>query len=122
VSGRPIFVRVNGVVLSEAELAGDGDTGFKIRTPGSDTTDFMHEMHCEISQSWKEAGMLTTAAMPTFDPTEMAGQYAGKLIDVQGLVFADLSKVPNVGLCAGHSNSVWEIHPVTAWRLSPQPM
>jgi hypothetical protein len=120
VNGRPIFVQVNGVVLTDPTPADDGDTTFNIHTPGTDAVDlFMHEIHCEISQSWKAAGLLPTRAMPSFDAAAMAEQYAGRLIDVQGLVFADLSKVLNRGLCGGHSNSVWEIHPVTAWRLHP---
>jgi len=116
VHGRPIFVQIDGVVLSQPDLADDGDTTFDVRTLGSAGNPFMHQIHCEISQQWKESHKLPTAAMPTYDASEMT-RYVGEQVDVQGLVFADLSKVTaDGGICSGHSNSVWEIHPVTAWR------
>jgi hypothetical protein len=117
VHGRPIFVQLEGVVLSVPDLADDGDTTFDVRTLGTAENPFMHQIHCEISQQWKESKKLPLQAMPTYDASEML-KYVGKQVDVQGLVFADLSKVlADGGLCSGeHSNSVWEIHPVTAWR------
>jgi hypothetical protein len=116
VHGRPIFVQINGVVLTDPELADDGDTTFNIHTPAMNGNVFMHQIHCEISQSWKAANRLPSSAMSTSDPSEML-RHLGELIDVQGLVFADLSKAVNEGVCSGHSNSVWELHPLTAWRL-----
>jgi hypothetical protein len=117
VHGRPIFVQVNGVVLTNPLLSDDGDTSFKVHTPGVMGNVFMHEIGCEISQSWKAASRLPSSAVPTYDATEMLDQYANELVDVQGLVFADLSKFVNEPPCTRHSNSVWEIHPVTGWRL-----
>ncbi len=116
VHGHRIFVEIDGVVLNNAAAADDGDTGFNVQTRDTPPGDFMHQIHCEISSSWKKAGWLPTAAMPSYDATVMKNDYAGTLIDVQGLVFADLSKVPNKGVCSSHLHSVWEIHPVTAWR------
>ncbi len=117
VHGRPIFVQVDGVMVTDPVLSDDGDTSFKVSTPGVMGNVFMHQIGCEISHSWKTAGRLPSSAMPTYDATEMLHQYVGELVDVQGLVFADLSKFVNEPPCTRHSNSVWEIHPVTGWRL-----
>ena len=119
VHGKPIFVEVDGVVLTDVELADDGDTTFNVHTPGITGNVYLHQIHCEISSSWKDAGHLPEAAMPTSDPDEMA-RSVGRQIDVQGLVFADLSKPVEQDLCTGHANSVWELHPLTAWRLHDQ--
>ena len=64
--------------------------------------DTMHKVHTEIDMYWQKNGI----APPT--PT------SGSIIDVQGFVYWDDAHVSD----SWHSFSGWEIHPLSAWRLS----
>jgi len=64
--------------------------------------DTMHKVHTEIDMNWEESGIAPSA------PT------SGSIIDVQGFVFWDDTHVSD----SWHSFSGWEIHPLSAWRLS----
>ena len=66
--------------------------------PGS-----MHAAHAEIDMAWNHSGIA-----PSFWPSERS------IIDLQGFAYWDPDHVD----ASGHFFSGWEIHPVTAWRLS----
>ena len=84
-------------------------------TSPSDPTCYAR-IHSEIDHDWKTAGYCGTGTV--CDNTTLATQtsYASTKIDVQGFVYWDPEH-----LSAGYHNyNGWEIHPLTAWRLSGQ--
>src|SRR3989454_1556602 len=85
------------------------DTTFNIETPGFSTcpTCYMHHIHSEIDRDWNASRV---APLPA--PT------SGQQIDVQGFVFWDHDHVNE----SWHSFSGWELHPLTAWRVSRPPI
>ncbi len=64
--------------------------------------DTMHKLHSEIDMYWNKSGIAPHA------PT------SGALIDIQGFAFWDDAHLAD----SWHSFSGWELHPVSAWRLS----
>src|SRR3989454_4257037 len=108
------------------------DTTFNAFTPGyatctsTNTTGCMHTIHMEFDHDWKAAGYCgpNTAcdphAMAQATPAEPSPNCqkttvpSACFIDVQGFVFFDTSHEND----ASHSFSGWEIHPLTAWRIS----
>src|SRR5437870_4079380 len=64
--------------------------------------DTMHKLHSEIDMYWNRSGIAPHA------PT------SGALIDIQGLASCDDAHLAD----SWHSFSGWELHPVSAWRLS----
>jgi len=84
-------------------------------TSASDPTCY-GRIHSEIDHDWLAAGYCGTST--ACDPSALASQtsYASTKIDIQGFVYWDPSH-----LSAGYHNyNGWEIHPLTAWRLSGQ--
>src|SRR3989449_353756 len=99
------------------------DTTFDIFTPGYDVctlgnkTGCMHTIHMEFDHDWKAAGYC--GPNTTCDPHILAAETAADktLIDFQGFVFWDPEHTGD----ASHSFSGWELHPLTAWRISNTP-
>jgi PKD repeat protein len=99
------------------------DTTLNVYTPGqsstcssTDDTGCMHRIHIEIDRDWKAAGYCGVGTV--CDNSTIHTQVTSTtLIDIQGFVYWD----PYHTTDDGHSFSGWEIHPVTAWRLSNQP-
>jgi len=110
------------------------DTTFNAFTPGyatcisTNTTGCMHTIHMEFDHDWKAAGYCgpNTAcdphAMAQATPAEPSPNCqktpvpSACFIDVQGYVFWDSEAASAPG--AWHSFSGWEVHPLTAWRIS----
>ena len=108
------------------------DTTFNAFTPGyatctsTNTTGCMHTIHMEFDHDWKAAGYCgpNTAcdphAMARATPAEPSSNCQKTpvppacFIDVQGFVFFDTFHAND----ASHSFSGWEIHALTAWRIS----
>ncbi|MBO0888846.1 hypothetical protein J2P12_07080, partial [Candidatus Bathyarchaeota archaeon] len=108
------------------------DTTTNIFTPGyttcssTNTTGCMHTIHMEFDHDWKAAGYC--GPNTSCDPYAMAqatpSAYASNcqktpvpsacFIDIQGFVYWDQDSSSD----AIHSFSGWEIHPLTAWRIS----
>lgn len=63
---------------------------------------YLHKIHTEIDMYWN-----TSRIAPMMIPI-------GTYIDVQGFVYWDPDHVND----PGHSYSGWELHPLTAWRIS----
>ena len=120
VCGAPVFVELDRVRVSLVAVGdcngpgcagemGDGgawhwcDTTMTLQDPSAGPNTNLTSIHSEIDQTWKVAGI----APP--DPAD------GLLIDVQGFVFWDPGHVRE----GFHYFSGWEIHPITAWRVSP---
>jgi len=112
------FMPINGG--SQYLNGRQSDSTFNILTPGygpcdsTNTTSCMHQLHAEIDHDWKGASYCgpNTAC----DNNTLVGQTAAykSLIDIQGFVFWDADHVNE----SDHNFSGWEIHPVTAWRIS----
>jgi hypothetical protein len=96
------------------------DSTFNILTPGygpcssTNTTSCMHTLHSEIDHDWKGASYC--GPFTACDNSTLVAQTAAykSLIDVQGFVFWDPDHLTE----AAHSFSGWELHPLTAWRIS----
>src|SRR5207253_2303525 len=92
-------------------------------TPGysncdsSNTTGCMHTLHSEIDHDWKGASYC--GPFTACDNNTLVSETAAfkSLIDVQGFVFWDPDHLTE----AAHSFSGWELHPLTAWRISNTP-
>jgi hypothetical protein len=99
------------------------DSTFNILTPGygpctsTNTTSCTHTLHSEIDHDWKGASYC--GPFTTCDNSTLVAQTAAfkSLIDVQGFVFWDPDHLTE----AAHSFSGWELHPLTAWRISNTP-
>ena len=99
------------------------DSTFNILTPGygpctsTNTTSCMHTLHSEIDHDWKGASYC--GPFTACDNNTLVAQTAAykSLIDVQGFVSWDPDHVTE----ADHSFSGWELHPLTAWRISNTP-
>ncbi len=112
------FMPINGG--SQYLNGRQSDSTFNIFTPGygtcdsTNTTGCMHQLHAEIDHDWKGASYCgpNTAC----DNNTLVAQTAAykSLIDIQGFVFWDPDHVNE----SDHNFSGWEIHPVTAWRIS----
>jgi len=99
------------------------DSTFNILTPGystcdsTNTTGCMHTLHAEIDHDWKGASYC--GPFTACDNNTLVSETAAykSLIDVQGFVFWDPDHLTD----AAHSFSGWELHPLTAWRISNTP-
>src|SRR5947209_46064 len=115
------FMPINGG--SQYLNGRQSDSTFNILTPGygpcdsTNTTGCMHQLHAEIDHDWKGASYCgpNTAC----DNNTLVGQTAAykSLIDIQGFVFWDADHLNE----SDHSFSGWELHPLTAWRISNSP-
>jgi hypothetical protein len=74
----------------------------------------MHDLHVEIDHDWKGAGYC--GPYTACDTNTLVAQTAAykSLIDVQGFVFWNPDHLNE----SDHNFSGWELHPLTAWRLS----
>src|SRR2546425_8098867 len=118
----PNFDPVNGGIAFPSP-GPFGDTTFNIFTPGygicksTNTTGCMHAMHAEIDRDWKAAGYCGPNTVCDVYPMAV-GPVSSAVnktrIDVQGFIYWD----PDHANDASHSFSGWEIHPLTAWRIS----
>ncbi|HYY90698.1 MAG TPA: hypothetical protein VE955_01780 [Candidatus Dormibacteraeota bacterium] len=108
------------------------DTTFNTFTPGystctsTNTTGCLHTIHVEFDHDWKAAsycGPSTSCdpyAMAQATPSAYSSNCqktpapAACFIDIQGFVYWDQDRSGD----ASHSFSGWEIHPLTAWRIS----
>ncbi|TMI70364.1 hypothetical protein E6H11_05230 [Candidatus Bathyarchaeota archaeon] len=112
------FQRINGG--SPYPNGPQSDTTFNVLTPGywpctsTNTTGCMHALHAEIDHDWKGASYCgpNTAC----DNNTLVAETAAykSLIDVQGFVFWDPDHLNE----SAHNFSGWELHALTAWRLS----
>ncbi len=114
VNGNTTFVEIHGIqmltttyTIEDCAQYPNGnfcDTTFNARDPKCTNSDvYLCQMHMEIDQAWKSAGIA-----PQNPPVTT------QLLDVQGFVFWDDRHLNN----SWHSFSGWEIHPISAWRLS----
>ena len=132
------FVQINGVERSYpgdfnwnqafAPINGGGnytnglqsDTAFNVLTPGyslctsTNTTNCMHMIHVQIDRDWKGAGYCGPST--SCDNSTLVAETAPytTLVDVQGFVFWN----PNDLNDNAHGYTGWELHPLTAWRIS----
>src|SRR3989449_4872758 len=85
-------------------------------TSTSDPTCYAR-IHLEIDHDWKAAGYCGSGTV--CDENALASQTGSSStkIDFQGFVYWDSG---NVG-SSGHQFSGWELHPLTAWKLSSSP-
>ena len=67
---------------------------------------FMHRIYAEIDGDWNASGVAPSIPPP------------GQMIDVQGFVYWDADSLN----FSSHNWSGWELHPLTAWRLSQHPL
>ena len=124
INAQPMFVEIHNVVLVDFSPADEcGDPGYSPPVPSAycdstgtieDQNDhtsgsnyYMVRIHIENDMNWKYHNI--------------AGPDAplGVAIDIQGFVYWDPGHLSD----SWHSNSGWELHPFTAWRLSgPQPL
>src|SRR5438093_3386737 len=115
------FQQINGGALYPH--GPHADSTFNILTPGysncdsSNTTGCMHTLHSEIDHDWKGASYC--GPFTACDNNTLVAQTAAykSLIDVQGFVSWDPDHLTE----ADHSFSGWELHPLTAWRISNTP-
>jgi hypothetical protein len=98
------------------------DTTPDIHIPGlpyactnSTTTGCMNRIHTEIDHDWKAAGYCGTGTV--CDNSTLHGVSKITPIDIQGFVYWD----PEGLTSFSHGLSGWEIHPLTAWRVSLPP-
>lgn len=114
VNGNTTFVEIHGIQMLTTTYAIEDcaqystgnfcDTTFNAKDPNCANSDvYLCQMHMEIDQAWKSAG-----TAPQNPPVTT------QLLDVQGFVFWDDGHLNN----SWHSFSGWEIHPISAWRLS----
>jgi len=114
VNGNTTFVEVHGVqmltltyVVEDCAQYPNGnfcDTTFNFKDPKCASSDVnLCQMHMEIDQAWKSAGIA-----PQNPPV------TSQLFDIQGFVYWDAGHLND----SWHSYSGWEIHPISAWRFS----
>src|SRR5437899_7772207 len=83
------------------------DTTFNFKDPKCASSDVnLCQMHMEIDQAWKSAGIA-----PQNPPSTT------QLFDIQGFVYWDPNSNDHFA-DQWHSYSGWELHALTAWRLS----
>jgi len=121
VNGKSMLVEIHSVVLPVLSVADEcGDSGYSPPIPAAycdstgnieDQNDHtfdpnynMIRIHTENDMNWKYNG-ITYPNSPE-----------GVAIDVQGFVYWDPGHTGD----SWHSYSGWELHPLTAWRLSGQ--
>src|SRR5713101_6923752 len=121
VNSKSMLVEIHSVVLPVLSVADEcGDSGYSppIPTTYCDSTGNIEDrndhtfdpnynmisIHTEIDMNWKYNGV----AYPNAP--------VGVTIDVQGFVYWDPGHTGD----SWHSYSGWELHPLTAWRLSGQ--
>ena len=96
------------------------DTAFNVLTPGyslctsTNTTNCMHMIHVQIDRDWKGAGYCGPSTI--CDNSTLLSETVPyeTLVDVQGFVFWN----PNDLNDNAHGFTGWELHPLTAWRVS----
>lgn len=105
IEGTPTFVELHGVVVSDREASGDGDFTANLTDPSraAVASQPMGSIYAEIDTTWFAAKVA-----PPLLPAN------GTKIDVQGFIFWDTAHTD----ADWHSFSGWELHPVSAWRLS----
>ncbi len=81
----------------------------------TDTSGCMHRIFFEIDRDWKAAGYCGTGTV--CDNSTMHQLTTSTLIDVQGFLYWNPSDTTQ----SWHSFSGWEVHPLTAWKLSSSP-
>jgi hypothetical protein len=103
----PTFVEIDGLVVGMdwEQVRTDGDyTGTLADPSRSDIKNaYMKAIHAEIDGKWSRAGV----APPPLPPP-------GTTVDVQGFVYWD----PGHAHELFHNFSGWELHPLSAWRIS----
>src|SRR5207245_8630461 len=83
------------------------DTTLNTNDPNCANSDvYLCLVHLEIDQAWKSAGVA-----PGTPPVST------QLFDIQGFVYWDPNNNNHLG-DQWHGYSGWEIHPLTAWRIS----
>jgi len=114
VNGNATFVEIHGVQIDTLTYTVEDcaqypngkfcDTTFNAQDPKCTSSDVhLCTIHMEIDQAWKSAGIA-----PQNPPVTT------QLLDIQGFVYWDAEHTS----CSCHSYSGWEIHSVSAWRLS----
>src|SRR6266487_1553501 len=114
VNGNTTFVEVNRVqmltltnVFEDCAQYPNGnfcDTTSNFKDPKCTSSDVnLCQMHMEIDQAWKSAGIA-----PQNPPVTT------QLFDIQGFVYWDDGHLND----SWHSYTGWEIHPISAWRFS----
>src|SRR6267143_934029 len=114
VNGNATFVEIHGIqmdtltyTIEDCAQYPNGnfcDTTFNAQDPSCTSSDvYLCTIHMELDQAWKSAGIA-----PQNPPVTT------RLLDVQGFVYWDPEHLSG----SGHSYSGWEIHSVSAWRLS----
>ena len=114
VNGNTTFVEVRGVqmltltnVVEDCAQYPNGnfcDTTSNFKDPKCASSDvYLCQMHMEIDQAWKSAGIA-----PQNPPVTT------QLFDIQGFVYWDDGHINDTW----HSYTGWEIHPISAWRYS----
>jgi len=115
VNGNATFVEIHGVsipsyVVEDCASYSNGnfcDTTFNAKDPKCVSSDvYLCRIHVEIDQAWKSAGVA-----PQNPPSTT------QLFDIQGFVYWDPNNNSHF-TDQWHSYSGWEIHALTAWRLS----
>jgi len=104
----PTFVEIDGLVVGKdwEQVESDGDYAGTLADASRPAikNPYLKAIHAEIDGTWSQAGV----APPVLPPP-------GTTIDVQGFVYWD----PGHERQAFHNFSGWELHPLSAWRLSP---
>jgi hypothetical protein len=114
VSGNATFVEIHGVQINTQTYTIEDcaqypngnfcDTTFNAQDPKCTSSDvYLCTIHMEVDQAWKSAGIA-----PQNPPITI------RLLDIQGFVYWDSEHT----ISPSHSYSGWEIHSVSAWRLS----
>ncbi len=112
VNGNATFVEIHGVVypgytIEDCAQYPNGsfcDTTANVLDPNCASSDvYLCRIHVEIDQAWKSAGIA-----PQNPPSTT------QLFDIQGFVYWDCCHDND----QWHSYSGWELHALTAWRLS----
>ena len=98
------------------------DTFEQLHHPGQprtcttgDKSGCMHLMYFEIDNDWIAAGYCGTGTI--CNPDTIKTLTTATPIDVQGFVYWD----PQHTTSSSHAFSGWELHPLTAWKLSSSP-
>lgn len=94
--------------------------GFRGSCSPADRTACSHRLHFEIDRDWFAKGYCSQSSTVCNNSTltryVALGASGGSLsFDIQGFVYWDPTEYNKTA----HSFSGWEIHPFTAWRLSP---
>ena len=116
VSGNATFVEIHRLQFPSSYTVEDCasypngsfcDTTWNANDPNCANSDvYLCEIHLEIDQAWKSAGVAPGTRPVT-----------SQLFDIQGFVYWDPNNNNHLG-DQWHSYSGWEIHPLTAWRIS----